>query len=272
MTALLYSVDKFSHPSSVTEPATNTDMLCIDGPDAVDFAHGQLASDVRSLASGQWQWSAWLDARGRVRSFGQLARQNDNRLCFFLRGGNAESTAQELTRYLFRSRLTITVTRAMQLSSGESLGDGVFRQQDDGFRLGHGESSTRYEREPPCSTSPNQSDHVLADIVRGFPWLPDGLPAQLPPALGLYRLGAVRIDKGCYPGQEIVSRLHHLGGAKQHLHHLRLKTADIPDRITATDGAGGWVLLRSGTDVLAVLDDRSASAAESFAIVRSFPA
>ena len=29
-------------------------------------------------------------------------------------------------------------------------------------------------------------------------------------------LGAISFDKGCYPGQEIIARVHHLGGVKRH--------------------------------------------------------
>src|SRR6185312_11690713 len=48
-----------------------------------------------------------------------------------------------------------------------------------------------------------------AQILLGWPWLPaSALDVLLPPALSLHRLQAVAIDKGCYPGQEIVARLH----------------------------------------------------------------
>lgn len=271
MTALLYSVDTSLQTMTLTQQHARVEMLRLDGPDAMDFAHAQLASDVRSLNVGRWQWSAWLDARGRVQTFGQLARDETGGLCYFLRGGVAESIADHLRRYVFRSRVTIDAPGARYTTSAESLDSGVFqRKDDDTCMLGLGERSLCLQRAAPCSIAPSQGHPVLADIVAGFPWLPDGLPAQLPPALGLYRLGAVRVDKGCYPGQEIVSRLHHLGGAKQHLHHLRRREPEHEMRISSTAGAGGWELLRAGEDVLAVLDDRSAAQPDDFEIVRSF--
>src|SRR4029078_11270646 len=61
----------------------------------------------------------------------------------------------------------------------------------------------------------------VAHIRRACPALPGGQPEFMPPALGLERLGAVAFDKGCYPGQEIVARLHYRGGHKWHLCRLR---------------------------------------------------
>ncbi|WP_460500728.1 CAF17-like 4Fe-4S cluster assembly/insertion protein YgfZ [Dyella jejuensis] len=60
-------------------------------------------------------------------------------------------------------------------------------------------------------------------LREGWPWLPtDRLNELTPPSLSLHRLGAIALDKGCYPGQEIVARLHYRGGNKRHLCHVLL--------------------------------------------------
>jgi folate-binding protein YgfZ len=80
----------------------------------------------------------------------------------------------------------------------------------------------------------------LADIRAGLPELGPALHDQfLPQWLGLDRLGAVSVGKGCYPGQEIMSRLHFKGGSKRHLYRLEMAAADPPAPGTALHTAGG---------------------------------
>ena len=56
----------------------------------------------------------------------------------------------------------------------------------------------------------------LADVEDGLPWIAVEVEDQFTPqALGLDRIGAISLGKGCYPGQEIVARLHYRGGNKR---------------------------------------------------------
>jgi hypothetical protein len=63
-----------------------------------------------------------------------------------------------------------------------------------------------------------ESDALLAEIRLGLPAI--GAPvvehfvAQM---LNLDVLDAVSFDKGCYPGQEVISRVHHLGSVKRRM-------------------------------------------------------
>ena len=62
---------------------------------------------------------------------------------------------------------------------------------------------------------------TLADIRAGLPEVSAELRDQLLPQwIGLDRLGAISVRKGCYPGQEIVARLHFKGGNKRSLYRL----------------------------------------------------
>jgi folate-binding Fe-S cluster repair protein YgfZ len=76
--------------------------LLIEGPDAIAFAQAQFSSKVSSLATGHWQFSAWLDPQGRVRALFHLARLADDRLLLLLRGGSAAAVVDALQRFVFR--------------------------------------------------------------------------------------------------------------------------------------------------------------------------
>ncbi|MFK2894034.1 folate-binding protein YgfZ [Dyella flagellata] len=191
--------------------------ILIEGPDAVAFAHSQFTSQVTTLENLKWQFSSWLDAQGRVRNLFHLARLDDEHLLVILRGGDATSFIDNLRRYVFRSRVKLSEANGL-LAGASAMPLHEVEIQDDVIRLG-------------CATHSMllganvHSDDAwrLQQLRDGWAWLPDNaLNEFIPPALSLHRLGAVAIDKGCYPGQEIVARLHYRGGNKRHLRRVAL--------------------------------------------------
>jgi folate-binding protein YgfZ len=195
--------------------------IAIEGPDARRFAQAQFSGDVGSLREGRWQWNAWLDARGRVQALMHLACMGDDRLLAILRGGDAEKLRADLSRYLLRSKATV-MARVFSGIACDAVPTGQVAADAQGsIVFGYGDRSLRL-MQPGADADPQAANAWrLADIRAGWPTLPAGAPVFLPPALGLERLGAVSFEKGCYPGQEIVARLHYRGGHKFGLAHLR---------------------------------------------------
>lgn len=155
-------------------------VLEISGTDAAAFAHAQFSSDVLALPDGQWQWSAWLSPQGRVRAFFHLSRRAADDIVLTLRGGDAEWLRAELSRFVFRAKMQLSAT-----------------------------------------TGPTAQTSKLDDIRAGIPEIGAELRDQfLPQWIGLDRLGAVSVSKGCYPGQEIMARLHFKGGNKRSLYRI----------------------------------------------------
>ena len=195
--------------------------IFLEGPDAAAFAHSQFTSQVTALPSGQWQFSSWLDAQGRVRNLLHLARLSDEQFLLLLRGGDATQFAEALRRFVFRSRVKLSVVEGKNLSTGDALPAHIVDIKDDIVRLGCGSHSMQIG-----NAVAHDNAWQRAQLHAGWPWLPDAaLNELLPPALSLHRLGAVALDKGCYPGQELVARLHYRGGNKRHLHRIRLSQA-----------------------------------------------
>jgi folate-binding protein YgfZ len=202
--------------------------LLIHGPDAVTFAHAQFSSNVIALAVGQWQFSAWLDPQGRVRVFFHLVRLADDQLLLLLRGGNAASVAASLRRFVFRSKVKLAAWETRALSTGPTMNLHSSLLEREDLLLGCNTHSLRVSgTKMSDEVAPNDSHHDdawrMLQLHAGWPWLPDALLSEvLSPALSLQRLDAVVIDKGCYPGQEIVARMHFRGGNKKHLHRVAL--------------------------------------------------
>ena len=229
--------------------------ISIEGTDALAFAQAQFSANVDALATSHWQFSAWLDAQGRVRAFFHLARVADDHLLLLLRGGDAARIADELRRFVFRSKLRIEAQPPRALGTGPALPLHAIEQFGDTLALGCGDHRLEIG-------APHGSDDAwrLPQIRAGWPWLPEQtLNALLPAALMLERLHATALDKGCYPGQEMVARLHYRGGHKRHLHCVTLSQMLSP----------GSMLREGDDDAIRLLDTMPVSSgAQALAVMR----
>lgn len=266
-------------------------LLHIAGPDAVEFTQAQFSSDIAGLANGHWHWSAWLSAQGRVRAFFQLLRLDDENLQIVLRGGSATQIRDALARYVMRAKVQIRTVDNMPtyiidapIAGGEvsSLPQGSKIQTDaQGSVIALPGAIPRWlflARADAANIDAEQSDfainqNTLADIDAGIVHLDAVLEDRLlPDWIGLGELEATSVRKGCYPGQEVVARLHFKGGNKRWLHRITFDADTLPMPGVAINAVGdhadepyGLVVnsarLESGKGVaLAVLRDTQADA------------
>lgn len=263
-------------------------ILEITGPDSAAFAHAQFCNDVIALPPGRWQWNAWLSAQGRVRYFFLLLRDADDRLRLLLRGGDAPTLCTELTRFVFRSKVcfrAIAGRQALGLDADEAQaalgklpGDTEMIDHDNstGLRLPGPSSRWLLLSTPQSTAAATLSDEklngwCLDDIRAGLPALVPALQDQLLPQwLGLGRLGAINVGKGCYPGQEIMARLHFKGGNKRGLYRLQFDCSALPapgtPLFTGDDVAESGILVTAAwaaperAEALAALADAAATA------------
>ncbi|HVI55772.1 MAG TPA: folate-binding protein [Luteibacter sp.] len=253
-------------------PSRTTRSITLTGPDAASFANAQFSSDVLALAPGRWQWSGWLDPKGRVRALLQIARPEDERLVVVPRGGDGEAIANDLRRFVFRSKVKMIVSDVLHIGDGDAVIDMHIREDDSGaIHFGEGHSSLRVgavrsDDTTNIDAANDDSAWVTRHIEKGYAWLPDAaIDALLPPALSMERMSAVSFNKGCFPGQEIAARLHYLGGHKKHLHVVSSERALQEGLSLCVDGkAVGIVLMCNAASTkpisLVVLDDTAVQA------------
>lgn len=214
--------------------------LVIRGADATVFSHSQLANDVKSLPVGHWQWNALLQIQGRVVALLLLIKRADDEILLVSPLENRDEVRHTLSRYVLRSRVRIETDdryalhglwpdRAVANSAPATGGAIILRP--GGFELELGGQSLR--RLLGVRAEPNSADAVPGaslggdrwradDIADGIPWIRTATQAEfVPQALGLGRLSAYSVAKGCYPGQEIVARMHFLGRNKRTLKRFR---------------------------------------------------
>ena len=232
----------------------SAETLLIEGTDAIAFAQSQFSSNVQTLPVGRWQFSAWLDAQGRVRALFHLARVAEEALLILLRGGDASSFTQSLQRFVFRSKAKLTAHPPRSLGTGPALDTYAALREGDAYIFGCGTHSL-------VVSDASDDAWRMTQIHAGWPWLPENTIGEFPPpAISLERLQAVAFDKGCYPGQEIVARLHYRGGLKRHMHCVVLSRLLPGGTVLHQNGKGiaqllDVIAIDEGASALAVIDD-----------------
>lgn len=240
----------------------------VSGEDAASFLQGQLSSDVMALAVGEGQLSSLNDPKGRVLALPRLIRTPEGFEALLPRV-LCDATARRLAMFVLRSRVTIRFLPDIRVfaASGAGPADRLAAAGVPAMRLPGGTDLSMWADAgdalgPRGAMDLLEADELtLAEITAGIPEVyaeTAGLfVAQM---LDLDRLGAVSYEKGCYVGQEVIARAHHLGRVKRHMARFE-STGDCgPGDPVLVDGQKVGVVVRrapgSGTrPALAVMKD-----------------
>ncbi len=211
----------------------STSVIYVQGRDAAVFLQAQLMNDVAELTDGQWQYTGWLNAQGRVMALFQLVRLSDELFLIVLNSLDPEWLIDSLKRFIFRSKVAFSALPTA-FASGEILSASAEQPAkrvvfgDLASQLSIDMPDTRCHRRLHLSQTPSVMDtHALdqwhcLDMALGWPWIDSALQnLWTPQMLSLQRLHAFSLKKGCYPGQEIVARTHYLGKSKRQLQAIR---------------------------------------------------
>lgn len=205
------------------------DLVQITGDDAGSFLQAQLTCDVELLTAEIALPFAWCAANGRVRYSGWLARHKEDYL-LLLASNRARDCAAALRPYVLRARVVLQagkdagLTLSWQPAASAATGIGCDRDgQDQAQFLLPGQPVRRVHISSSVAAAADERNgFVLAGIRAGVCELPAALENRyLPQMLNLDLIGGVSFTKGCYPGQEVIARTHHLGRVKRRLMRFR---------------------------------------------------
>jgi hypothetical protein len=259
----------------------------VQGEDAAAFLHGQLSRAVDTLDGRSAPLAGWHDARGRVRALFRVARCGDRWLLVTPRDA-ALSTAARLRMFVLRASVTIALADDVRVGAvvdadgawlaahGFSVtappGTVVSRGALALIRLGAGlcwalgPAAEVQGFEGGIERAP-ETAALLAEIALGIPAVGAALVERfVPQMLNLDVLDAVSFDKGCYPGQEVIARVHHRGSVKRRMRRYACASDALPAPASAVAGADGTVVgevvraapARDGVELLAVVDHAAA--------------
>jgi folate-binding protein YgfZ len=267
--------------------ATLHDTVCLEarGPDAEAFLHAQLARAVAGLDPAAAPLAAWADPRGRVRAIVRACRLPERWLLVTPSDG-ADELLKKLRMFVLRSK--VTLARAADLAVGALLGDGdewlaaraIAASTPPNRLVRHGDSalirvSASYWQTVGRADAlrsltaeleeTSASAAALAEIALGLPAITAALTERyVAQMLNLDVLDAVSFDKGCYPGQEVIARVHNLGGVKRRARRYSapLDPPAVGTPVLAAGAEVGEVVrsapTRGGCELLAVVEHAAA--------------
>jgi len=194
--------------------------IALEGPDARAYAQSQFTVGIETLSEARWSPLAWCDSKGRVLSF-MMALASEKGVELILPRCQVEPVRERLERFSIGRRIEISVSGPVA---------GTFEPGERAIVSAVDPERGLIAGEPAPSDAEALARWRQVDVCRGLPWLSPATSEQfLPQWLGLESLGALAYDKGCYPGQEVIARLHYRGTVKYRLTGLRLAdSAELP--------------------------------------------
>jgi folate-binding protein YgfZ len=240
---------------TVVSPLLQLGAIRVQGAEAEGFLQNQLSNDVRQLVPGRVQLSSYNSPKGRVLDLFALRRAGAQGEAFLLetRRDTLPASLKRLRMFVLRSKLTLEDTGTAAFALGLAGPDAatllqqaglpapaqdwdcadeggltVLRRPGARFSL-HGAPERLQALWPQLAAQARPVGSAawrLLDVLAGLPAIrPETADHFVAQMLNLDQLGAISFSKGCYPGQEIVARMHYLGNLKRRMFLCRADAA-----------------------------------------------
>ena len=205
----------------------NRTLLQLTGKDTQTFLQGQFSNDIDALEKDAVQLNAYCQHQGKIIALVWVIKKEADFYLSFPRD-LAEIVVKRLTMFKMMSDVTITNVTTEIFQLGISVGD---RQGLSPFKLNAHQSIALVDDISGINFS-NSEIWEQACIENGLPEVYLNTSEQFVPQLLNLDIDEVGVSftKGCYPGQEVVARLHYLGKSKR-----RLRTFECEGDIVVGD-------------------------------------
>ncbi len=263
------SVNEGTATQEFISDLSHLSIIEITGQDAVEFLNGQFTINIKQLAKNHLQFSAWCNPKGQVKTTFFIYRHKTG-FNILLPAELKDSFLKQLQMYIMRANVKlidksdVLVRVGIQTNNNKLLAEstGSLPEQEGGITIQNGlhclhtfsseNNSQRYifigsiekltnlwQEFLRHSTAMDTATWKLLDIQAGYPWLSQQTTEKLlPQMLNLDLIDGLDYQKGCYPGQEIIARLHFRGQLKRSLYLATCSVdvrPEIADRLYAND-------------------------------------
>ncbi len=234
--------------------------LSVAGPEAGPFLHNLVTADIEGLAPGGARYSALLTPQGKILFDFFVLKVSEGRFLIDCAISQKAELAKRLGFYKLRAKVTVSETSE---SAGVSMAEPAAelryidpRAPGIGWRFAAAASAMQ-----------DADGHDEACVALGLADTDADLGSGefFPHEANLDQLGGVSFSKGCYVGQEVVSRMEHRGLARSRILPLEIG-GEAPMKGAEIRAGGrqiGTLLSSAGRQALALIRiDRLADATE----------
>ncbi len=198
----------------------NRGQITITGEDRFAFLQNLITNDVTLLESTPCIYTCLLTAQGKfLHDF--FVRQRNNSLFLDCEGGErAENLLKKLKMYKLRSKIDLFCEKNVDIYA-------IFGKKSEKTHPDprNSDMGVRFYDEKPENTKEKPFEEWDQQRIRLG--IPDGSRDMVVERSTLAeahidKLNGISFDKGCYVGQEIVTRMHSRGLAKKHLYPVKI--------------------------------------------------
>ena len=289
---------------TIIAPLDDTGVIGVSGEDNNDFLQNQFSNDVRLVSEIHSQLNAYCSPKGRVLSLFRLVKQKD---CFFLLLPQERllATLNRLKMFVLRSKVVLenasetmgvvgiagdkadNLLKPIISSLPEQIDGSVYNDQVSIIKLpgqhqryllfgSYDNLITVWSQCQRGATAASAQTWSYLNIQSGLPEVYEANSDEfVPQMLNLHSLNGISFKKGCYPGQEVVARVHYLGKQKRRMYLAHIETDSTPlpgdslysEQSESEQSVGKIVTAtatpQGGYDVLAVLQIASVENGEN---------
>ena len=259
-------VEHFGNIDTEREAVVTQDVLCdlthlgfisATGDEAQSFLQNQLSNDINQVSEQHCQLNAYCTAKGRALALFRVF-QFHNSYYLQLPVERIEATLKRLHMFVLRSKVILqdacdqliafglTGPNASQLLQAI---DSTTPQQDDACSATENLLICKIRGRQPRYIVTGDCDSVIAswhklkdstvscgnhawsylDIHAGIPQIyTENVEEFVPQMLNLHSIDGISFQKGCYPGQEVVARMHFLGKLKRRMYLAHTESGHQP--------------------------------------------
>lgn len=227
-------------------------VIKITGEDARTFLQGQFSNDVNGLENGHGQLNSYNSPKGRMYACFYLTCIDD---AFFMLvpADIIDMLVKRLRMFIMRSQVTLEDMNTTiqcygfhgaqtlnQLASKVNLPSNTLEATNSNGNIllklnekrlvAFGETIQQITESLDNSIIRTNNNHwrrldIHAGIPNIFSASQEEFVAQM---VNLPLIGGVSFTKGCYPGQEVVARMHYLGKLKKRMYRITIDTDKVP--------------------------------------------
>ncbi|HEX9343057.1 MAG TPA: folate-binding protein [Actinomycetota bacterium] len=220
---------------------TDLAVVPLRGADTLRYLHLVCSQHTERLRPGDTSAALLLSAKGKIEFAFRIAVLDDGETVLLdTEAEAAPALAERLARFVFRYDVKVGDPQpgVLTLLGPETAAASLMREAapvaahplPGGLDLIGGDGTIPKVPEAPgvaVATAPLEAwerHRIAAGLPRWGRELTDDVIAEEAGLLGSH----VHLDKGCYPGQETVARVHNLGQVQRRLAGLRFKDPDAP--------------------------------------------
>lgn len=233
--------------------------LLVGGADAETFLQNLITTDLASLPAGEARPGALLTPQGKILFHFLIAREGAG---FRLETDSAsrDNLLKRLTMYRLRAAVDLSVAAEEGVTISTDTGEGV-----EDTRFARAGLSLRRTPGGSPGTDDGAETYRRLRIARGIAEAPEDfvLGDAFPHDVLMDKDGGLHFRKGCYVGQEVVSRMQHRSTARRRIVQVEADNALPPSGTPITAGGKpiGALGSVSGADGLAIVRIDKAGAA-----------